>query len=267
VSASPPPGERRIRRFRRVARVGFAVNGLIHFLIGGITLRLAFGDSTVSAADQSGALSDLSGLTIGRLLLWVAVVGLMTLGLWQITRATVQLTHPRFALRWGRRVVEAAKGVFYLFLGSTALVFALGGSTRPSESLLRLSAALLRSQEGVVILLVIGLATLGAGIGFVSIGIRRSFTKLIDLPVGRWRVPVLVLGAVGYIAKGIALAAAGMVFGYAAITGDARQASGLDGALRILVGLPFGNVLVALVGGGLILYGVFLVVRTRLARL
>jgi len=257
----------RERRFRRVARSGFAINGFIHFLVGGIAIRLAFGDATVDSADQSGALQQLASTVVGRVLLWASVVGLTSLGLWQITRSAALLQHPSFFVRWGRRIVEGAKGLLYLGLGATALIFALGGQTSPSENIRRLTVVLLETRAGVFIVLAIGLTALGAGIGFASIGIRRTFTKLIRVPSGRHGAVIMALGVTGYLAKGFALAIVGVLFIVASVTGDPSQASGLDGALRVLLDLPLGQVLLSVVGAGLVLFGIFLMARTRLARL
>ena len=43
VSVPTPRSGVRTRRFRRLARLGFAVNGVVHLLIGGLSLRVAFG--------------------------------------------------------------------------------------------------------------------------------------------------------------------------------------------------------------------------------
>jgi hypothetical protein len=53
----------------------------------------------------------------------------------------------------------------------------------------------------------------------------------------------------------------------AAFTADASQATGMDGALRALVALPFGGILLHLVGAGLIAYGLYALVRAPAARL
>lgn len=253
--------------FRRIARTGFAVNGLIHFLIGGAALRLALGDRSTESADQSGALDQISDLSIGLLLLWVAFGGLAALALWQFTQASAKFADLSFARRWGRRLVEIGRGVVYLVLAGTVLLFIFGRDPADSGGIGKSVAALLNTPGGVFVLAAIGAGTIAAGVGFVVVGSRRTFTKLIKVPAGRGRRFVLVIGVVGYIAEGLALAIVGGVLATAALTGDAGRATGLDGALRALMGIPFGNLLVGSVGVGLILYGLFLVVRTRLARL
>jgi hypothetical protein len=147
------------------------------------------------------------------------------------------------------------------------LVFALGGSTSSSATIRRINTELLTSTVGVVILVIVGGIVLGSGIGFVAIGIRRGFRKLVRIPEGPTGTAVLILGATGYITKGLALGLAGGIFVVAALTGDARQATGLDGAIRFLDVPPYGTIALTLVSAGLVMYGLFLVARAKLAKL
>jgi hypothetical protein len=249
-----------------VARTGFAMNGLIHLLIGGIAIGLAFGDSSAVDADQSGALEQLAGSALGLVAIWAAVVGLLTLGVWQLTRAGGS-SHPHRLARWGRRISESTKGIVYLGIGGSALVIALGGTLDSSRTINGLATRLLENPLGGWILLGVGLGVVGSGIGFISIGARRSFRKLIRVPEGGVGRAVVVLGISGYVAKGIALGITGVLFVVAALTSDAQRVTGLDGALRALGDLPFGIVWLVLVALGLIQYGLFLVARAKLARL
>src|SRR5690606_27911616 len=67
------------------ARTGFAVNGLLPLLIGGIAISVAFGFG--GDADQGGALSGLASTPGGGILLWVVAVGLFALGVFQVLEA------------------------------------------------------------------------------------------------------------------------------------------------------------------------------------
>ena len=58
-----------------LARLGFAVNGLLHILIAAIAISVAVGASA-GTADQSGALGQLAGNPGGVFILWTIVVGL-----------------------------------------------------------------------------------------------------------------------------------------------------------------------------------------------
>jgi type IV secretory pathway VirB2 component (pilin) len=80
------------------ARVGYAVSGVLHLLIGWIALQVAWFASAKSA-DQSGALQTISGSPLGRFTRWVAVLGFLVLGLWQLANALALRTGGE-ASRW-----------------------------------------------------------------------------------------------------------------------------------------------------------------------
>ena len=71
------------------------------------------------------------------------------------------------------------------------------------------------------------------------------------------------LGQVGFPGKGIALAGVGALLVWAAVTFDPSKATGLDGALRTILDLPFGRILLTLVAMGIAAFGAYLFVRAR----
>ena len=123
------------------------------------------------------------------------------------------------------------------------------------------------AAAGVFLLVLIGLIIFGVGAAFVVRGARRSFEKHLDLPAGVARKGIVTFGIVGYIAKGIAVAVAGVLFVVAAVTHDPQKAGGLDAALHTLAELPLGAVILWVVAAGLIIYGVFCFARARYARM
>ncbi|MBF4574316.1 DUF1206 domain-containing protein [Herbiconiux sp. VKM Ac-1786] len=252
--------------FRMIARSGFAVNGMLHILIGLIAIGIALPGTEGGEADQSGALRQLATTPGGLFVLWASVLALVALGLFQLITLPL-LSAAGTAKTWGRRVAEAAKAVVYLVLGATALIFALGGSTSGSDTSQTFSAGLIATPGGVFLLVAVGLTVGGFGIGFVAIAVRRGFRKLIVVPAGRLGRVVVRLGTVGYASQGLALVVVGVLFVVAAVSSDSAAASGLDGALKVLAGLPFGIVLLVAVGVGFLAYGLFLIARARLATL
>ena len=249
------------RAFRVLARLGYAVNGLLHVLIGIIAITVAVG-SGGGEADQSGALGQLASNPAGRALLWVIVVGLFALGLWQVV-AGFQVRNSDRKKAWGKRASEFGKAVAYLAVGATALTFALGGSKSSSDSSQSGSAQALATPGGVFAVVAVGLVAFGIGVFFIFRGITRRFTKDLALPSGPLGTAVVVLGAIGYVAKGVALAVVGVLFVAAAVTFDPSKATGLDGALKALAALPFGVIILVAVGIGLVAYGAYLGARAR----
>ena len=255
----------RSRPFRAFARIGYAVLGLLHAVIGAIAVSIAVGAGG-GEADQAGALDQVARAPFGGVLLWVIAIGLAALGVWQLAEAFLE-RNPDAKRKWGRRAKLVGTAVAYLVLSGTALVYALGGRSDSSESTTGLSATLLAAPGGVVLLVLIGLVIAGVGIAFIVRGIRRDFEEQLALPGGATGVVVRTLGIVGYLAKGIAVAIVGVLFVVAAVTADPEKAGGLDAALTGLAVLPFGRLILWMIGAGLVVYGIYCFARARYARL
>ncbi|PRY67683.1 uncharacterized protein DUF1206 [Glaciihabitans tibetensis] len=246
-----------------LARGGFAMNGLLHILIGGIALSVAFGGG--GEADQSGALGSLAANPGGVFVLVVVVIGLLALGLFQLLEAVLVRGTDKDA--WVDRAKEGGKGIAYLAVGASAATYARGGSSDSSGQTQDLSASLLAAPGGVFALVAVALAIAAIGVYFIVKGARKKFLSDIAEPRGAATTAIVVLGVGGYIAKGIALVVVGGLFGIAAATADPSAATGLDGALKSLVALPFGVAILTLVALGLIFYGVYCFARAKYARL
>lgn len=252
------------RAARYTARGGFAVNGLLHILIGVIALQLALPGGEDTDADQGGALRSLADTPFGGILLWVVTIGLAALGLWLIIDGVLQ-RHGEH----GKRIlaVGIVKGLTYLVLAGTALTVALGGSSDSSGDAQSATAALLQTPGGVVLLVAVGLAIIGVGLYFGFKGVTQKFREDLRVPSGTAGRAIVGLGVGGYIAKGIALLAVGGLIVTAAVASDSARSTGLDGGLRALLDLPYGVWILGAVGVGLIAYGVYCFARARFANL
>lgn len=235
------------------ARLGYAASGVLHLLLGWLALQLALGRA--ATADQTGALTALAATTVGKILLWVLLVGFALLAVWQVAEALG---------RSGRqRIKPAAKAVVYLALGWTTVAVLRGSATSGNSQSAGTAAGLMSHPAGRLLVGALGLLVVGVGVYHVAKGWRRTFlADLRDHP-NEW---VVRAGRVGYVAKGVALALVGGLFVSAALTADPSRAKGLDGALRTLLALPLGRVLLALVALGLAAYGVYSFGRARHAR-
>jgi hypothetical protein len=248
-----------------LARVGFAVLGLLHLLIGAIAINIAVG-SGGGKADQSGALGQLASNPAGSVILWVIVAGLFALGVWMLLSALLMPgSDPK--RKWMNRISDVSKAIVYFAIGGTALTFALGGSADSSSSSSSASAQLLAAPGGVVLLTLVGAIVVVIGGYFIYKGASRAFTEELTVPAGKAGRATIAVGMTGYIAKGVSLMVVGILIIGAAITADPTKSSGLDGALKALAGLPFGVVILLAVGAGLIAYGAYCFVRARRARL
>lgn len=252
------------KTFRMLARIGYVVLGILHLVIGGIAISIATGGG--GQADQGGAMQAIQQSPPGVALLWIIVVGLLALAVWQIAEALLE-HDPDTKKKWAHRVKFVGTAVAYLAIAATALVYALGGRSESSDSSQSFSARLLAAPAGVVLLVLVGLIVVAIGVAFIVRGIARAFEKHLELPSGAAKKGIVAFGVAGYIAKGIAVAVTGVLFIVAAITHDPETAGGLDAALHTLAGLPFGPVILWVVGAGLALYGLFCFARARYARM
>lgn len=239
----------------------------MHIIIGLIAIGVATGGGGGQEADQSGALQQLSQAPGGVFLMWAAAIGLAALGLWHLLSAFLDRSASSGGERAMHIVKNIAKSLIYLAFAFTAFIFAIGGTTSSSESTKSFSANLMSSPGGVFVVVVIGLVLIGVAIYMFYKGIARKFEEDIRMPSGTAGLAVRILGVVGYVARGIALATVGVLFLIGAATHDAEKANGLDGALKALVSLPFGVALLIAVGLGWIAYGIYMFFRARLAKL
>lgn len=250
--------------FRILARVGYVVLGVLHLLIGVIAISIATGGG--GEADQGGALEQIQKNPAGVFLLWAIVIGLAALAIWQIAEAFLE-RDPDSKKKWGYRVKFVGTAVAYIAIAGTALVYAMGGQSDSADSSQSLSATLLSTPGGIFLLVLVGLIVAGIGVAFVVRGITKAFEKSLDLPAGNAKKGIVTFGMIGYVAKGIAIGVAGILFIVAAFTHDPEAAGGLDAALHTLAGLPFGAFILWVVGAGLVLYGLFCFARARYAKM
>jgi hypothetical protein len=250
--------------FEIAARAGYVVLGVLHVVLGGIALAIATGGG--GQADQGGAVEQIRQAPWGPAVLWATVVGLAALTVWQVAEALL-VADGDAKKRWGHRMKDLGTALAYAAVALTALTAALGGRSDSEGSTRSLSAQLLASPGGVVVLVLLGLVVAAVGVAFVYRGITRAFERKLALPSGPARRGVVVFGVVGYIAKGVAVAVTGILFVVASVTHDPSQAGGLDAGLHALAALPFGAFLLWLVGAGLVVYGLFCFTRARYARM
>ena len=257
------------KTFERLARAGLVATGLIHVVIGFLALQLAFGGSKSENADPSGAVALLGEQPAGAFLLWFCFLGCYLLALYLACSAFFAGRREDGTDRWKEIAKIGGPAVVYAVLGTTFASFALSGGSDSSESSSTWSARLLSVPAGQWLLAAVGIGIAVVGGYFAYKGAAGRFRRdLGPLPGEPWPRVVTVTGTVGYIAKGVSLAAVGVLVFVAALQADPEQSSGLDGALSSLREQPMGPWLLAGVGLGLICYGLYVgIIKARFAKL
>ena len=250
-----------------VARAGLIAYGVVHLLIGWLAVKIAWSASGKSA-DTSGALKTLADQPFGRILLWLAAIGLVALALWQASESIWGHRDRDGADRARKRLTSGASAVIYAALGFSAASIALGSGSSSSQSQNKATSGVLGWPGGRVIVVVAGLIIIGVGVAQVIKGVQKSFAAEIDTssmsPAAR--KSVAQVGQIGYVAKGVALALVGGLLGYATLTAD-RQKQGLDGAMQTILAQPFGKFLLTAAALGFVAFGVFAILQSRYRRM
>ncbi|MGG5259237.1 DUF1206 domain-containing protein [Phycicoccus avicenniae] len=238
------------------ARLGFFLDGLLHAAMGWAGLQIVWLGRSGSTADESGALTSIATSLGGRAVLWVGFVGFAVVTVWNLARA-VTGRHCRTRLK---RLEHAADGIAYATVAWAAAAFAIGAGQTSRDSTVGITRSLLALPGGVLLVIGTGLAVAGVGVFSVWSGLSRDF--LVDLARRPGRVLVLV-GIVGFVARGVAFGIVGLLFVIAAWTHDVSASTGIDGALRFLQDAPAGRYALAVVSAGLVAFGVYLMTRAR----
>nr|WP_245541554.1 DUF1206 domain-containing protein [Smaragdicoccus niigatensis] len=249
------------------ARGGFVVSGLVHLIIGYIAVRIASGGRN-GAADQSGALAELASKPGGTLALWVAVGAFAAMALWRLAETCLgRSTEPKSQGRLMEvfdRATAFSLAMVYFALAFSTYGFARGAGESSSAQNASVSARLMESNVGRVALIAVGLIILAVGGYHVYEGVSKSFLEELK---GVSSALVRRLGMIGYVAKGLVIAGAGVLVVVATIYSEPEKATGLDGALKTLGAQPFGAVLLIVAGLGIMTYGVFSFAMARYTKM
>lgn len=237
------------------ARLGYGASGVLHLLLAYLTVQIALGGGGQEAS-QSGALATLAEEPVGQGLLWVVAIGFTLLALWQLTELVIRHEASDKAKAGGKLVV-------YGVLAWTSFTFASGGSTSTNQQTKEFTVTLMEAPGGRVLVGLVGVVIIGIAVYHVDKGWRKRFLGDLREHPGR---SVVLIARVGYIGKGIALAAVGVLFITAAIQQRAGKATGLDGGLRSMRDLPAGTAILLCIALGLAAYGVYSFARARYAR-
>jgi hypothetical protein len=252
------------RTFQLATRAGLICYGLVHALVAWLALAIVFGHGA-QESDQSGAFQLLARQPGGRALLWVVVVGLAAMTLWQVLTALVGYREEQGARKVAERLGSAARAVAYGFLAVSAGHTAVGGASSSADKQSSATAGVLGMTGGRALVTLAGLVVFGVGVGLAAYGATRKFRERLTMErMSRTtRRAAVALGAVGYLAKGVAYAIVGVLLVVAAVRFDPQRARGLDAALRTVAGTPYGGVLLGLIALGFAAFAAYCVVQAR----
>lgn len=246
-----------------LARAGFVARGVVYIVIGILAVLVALGFGRHDL-DRAGALTAIADEPFGELLLWLLVIGFVGLTLWRAVRAVDS------AESGGHRLLDAVRAVVYAIAAWSTYQFLAHGRTPTTsdDSAHDVSARLLHTDGGRVLMIVLSLAVIAVGIAIVVRAIGKRFAE--RLRTGwmtyRTRDLVLRLGQAGHIARGVIVGAFGVFALQAALSDTPGRSKGLDATLRSFAQTSFGPLVLVLVALGLIAFGLYSFAEARWRR-
>lgn len=244
---------------RRFGRLGYLTKGVVYAMIGVLAALAAFGPSG-DTTGKTGALQSIAEMPFGEVALWVIGVGLIGYIVWDVIKVIKDPEDDGLIKRAGSLI----SAVIYTNLAFGALKLASHtGYVDVDDSGKTISAKLIEQPFGVWIVGLVGAIIISYGVYEIYSGSKEKFMSKFqtaemhnkELKIAR------ISGKLGLISRGIVLSMVGFFFIRTAYTLNPEESKGLGGALTELANQPFGQSLLAIVAVGLILYGVYQMIR------
>ena len=250
-----------------MARVGYVAYGIVYVLVGALAVQAAFGGSGKTTS-QEGALRQVLLAPLGRILLAMIVIGLLSYATWRLFQGIVDPENEgKGAKGIVKRVDHVLNGLFHAALAFSAGRLALGtggGGGSPDDW----TARLLAQPFGRWLAAIAGAVIVGAGLYQFYKAYKADFNELESGEMSaRERTWATRSGRLGYAARGVVFDVIGVFLIRAALQTDPDEARGLGGALETLARQPFGPYILGAVALGLVAYGAFMFVMARYRRI
>jgi Domain of Unknown Function (DUF1206) len=247
-----------------IGRVGWFAKGLVYLVAGILALMVALrsiglkkpGNS--GEASPTGAINEVAHHNFGGLVLIILAVGMIIYAGWRLLSAAMPGSHETKVVVV--RIAYVISAIMYATFAFTAFKVLLQKTTTDGNSKVTdLSQSIMRHSGGRVLIGVVGAVLIGAAVYRINKGRKEDVTQELDMSgmSSERQVWTRRLGAVGEIGRGVALLLIGFFLLRAAATYDAKEATGLDGALRKAAENGWSRILVILVAIGFVCYGLF----------
>ncbi|WP_299818711.1 DUF1206 domain-containing protein [uncultured Jannaschia sp.] len=253
-----------------VMRAGYAGRGLTYLAVAGLSLWTIWRGG--EAKGTSSAMEILSNSFWGVAVLWLIAIGLFAYAIWRGIDAIEDLeAYGNEAKGMVARTGMITTGLLHGALGGVAISLAFGGGSGGGSGesgggsdgggsgggggIAGIVSQVLELPGGRWIVMLAGLATIGAGLYYVKKGWKAEYRK--ELRANRFTRNYDWALRAGVIAQGVVVTIIGGFFVLAGWRHSSSEAGGIDKAFEWLSSQPFGQTLVTLLCVGLLGFAFF----------
>ncbi len=246
-----------------IARTGYVAKGVVYFLVGLLTMQTAIGMGG-EAPGTTQALQEIIYRPFGSVLLIAIIIGLLAHAIWRIVQAIFDPENRDDTLFVKLfRVVDFSIGCLYISLSYAAWQILRGLQAQSSDESTEVwIGRILELPFGKWLVILIAVSVLVGGFYQFYSAVVASFDYSFDSKNMSNPEKILLrwLGRIGIFSWGIVYCMVAYLLYRAASTFDAEEAGGLAEALNALRDQPFGIWILGITAGGLIIYGLYLLV-------
>jgi hypothetical protein len=250
-------------RIRYLPMYGCVSTGVIYLAIGSIAM-LSFLQYRDGGADESSMLAILNDFTIGKIFIWIILLGTLSYIVWRVYESIADPYEYGGSTKGiMRRIGIGLSASADALIAYAAIRVLLGTndiqkSGQPTEER-EMVAALLQEPYGRWLITGIGIVVMITAIiqfvygytsGYKERGDMKHYRKLIQTTIH-------ILARIGYSARGIIIGIIGFFFIRAGLTENARHIVNTDKAFDF-IGDEVGHVYFVLVALGTMCYGLFM---------
>jgi hypothetical protein len=251
----------------KLARLGYAVKGVVYALIGILAVMAAFGSGGQTTGSR-GVLSTIADGPFGQILLGIIALGLFGYALWRFVQAFADPDNKGTdAKGLIKRTGYFISGVLYagLAVAAVRLLFGSGGGSSGDGSADTWTAKLMAQPFGLWLVGIVGALTIGFGLYQLYKAYQAGFfdkLKTAEMSATE-RTWTKRMGRAGLAARGVVFCIMGVFLIQAALSANPEEARGLGGALDTLAAQPYGPYLLGAVALVLLAYGVYCGINAR----
>lgn len=256
-----------IPKIEKFARVGLTAKGVVYVVLGALAFMASFGINSKSSADtsKSDVFDFINDQPAGTFLLWVLTVGLVCYVIWRFIQAFNDSENKgKDAKGFTIRARYLFSGLVYGSLAFQSVKMLMFNKKGSGSSNQHMTQELLSKPMGQWLVGIVAVIFLSVGVYQIWYGLSEKYRSHVNKVVpAKSKAILLSSGKIGYISRGVVWMLLSYIFLQAALSSDASEAGDTSKAFSMLNDNSYGSYLLALIGLGLICYGIFNFIRAR----